>query len=128
MYPLEPSLASCVPGRDAIASAITEPVERRARMRVMVVHHTPSLTQERYEAVVRGLTGGKPHLESISDVPTDGLLAHAAAQTEEGFVIFDVFESQEAFDRFRAIASPIATEAGIQEPPKSYPLHTYLTA
>ncbi len=31
-------------------------------MPVMVVHHTPSLTQERYEAVVRGLTGGRPRL------------------------------------------------------------------
>jgi hypothetical protein len=93
-------------------------------MRVMVVHHTPSLTMERYEAVVRGLTGGKPRLDSISDVPTDGLLVHVAAETEEGFTIFDVFESQEAFDRFRAITSPIATEAGIEEPPKSYPRYT----
>lgn len=96
-------------------------------MQVMVIHHTPSLTQERYEAVVRGLTGGKPRLESPADVPTGGLLVHAAAQTDAGFVIFDVFESQEAFDRFRAIASPIATEAGIEEPPKSYPLHTYIS-
>ena len=97
-------------------------------MRVMVVHHTPSLTMERYEAVVRGLTGGKPRLKSTSDVPTDGLLVHVAAETEQGFMVFDVFESQEAFDRFRAIASPIATEAGIEEPPKSFPLHTYISA
>jgi hypothetical protein len=96
-------------------------------MQVMVVHHTPSLTQERYEAVVRGLTGGKPRLESPADVPTGGLLVHVAAQTDDGFVIFDVFESQEAFDRFRASASPIATRAGIEEPPKSYPLHTYIS-
>jgi hypothetical protein len=97
-------------------------------MPVMVVHHTPSLTQERYEAVVRGLTGGKPGLESPADVPTGGLLVHVAAQTEAGFMIFDVFESQEAFERFRAIASPIATAVGIEEPPKSYALHTYITA
>ena len=96
-------------------------------MRVMVVHHTPSLTQERYEMVVRGLTGGKSRLESPADVPTPGLLAHAAAQTDRGFMIFDVFESEEAFDRFRAIASPIATEVGVEEPPKSYPLHTYVS-
>ncbi len=96
-------------------------------MRVMVVHHAPSLTQERYEAVVRGLTGGKPRLESPADVPTQGLLVHVAAETDDGFLIFDVFESEEAFDEFRAIASPIATEAGIEEPPKSYPLHTYVS-
>ena len=96
-------------------------------MAVMVVHHTPTLTQERYEAVVRGLTGGKPRLESPADVPTGGLLVHVAAQTESGFLVFDVFESRDAFDRFRAVASPIATEAGIEEPPQSYPLHTYIS-
>lgn len=93
----------------------------------MVVHHGPSLTQERYEAVVRGLTGGKSRLETPADVPTPGLLVHVAAETDEGFLIFDVFESQEAFDKFRAIAGPIATEAGVEEPPKSFPLHTYIS-
>ena len=96
-------------------------------MHVMVVHHTPTLTRERYEAVVRGLTGGKPRLESPDDIPTGGLLVHVAAETDEGFMVFDVFESEEAFDRFRAVASPIATEAGIDEPPKSFPIHTYIS-
>ena len=94
---------------------------------VMVVHHTPTLTRDRYEAVVRNLTGGKPKLESPADVPTPGLLVHVAAETDDGFMIFDVFASQEAFDRFRALASPIATGAGIEEPPRSYPLHTYVS-
>ncbi len=96
-------------------------------MPVMVVHHTPSLTRERYEAIVRGLTGGRARLENPADVPTPGLLVHAAAQTDDGFVIFDVFESQEAFDNFRALASPIATKAGIEEPPKSYKVHTFIS-
>ncbi len=96
-------------------------------MHVMVVHHTPSLTRERYEAVVRGLTGGKPRLESPDDVPTGGLLVHVAGETDHGFMILDVFKSQEAFDRFRALASPIATDAGIEEPPKSFPVHTYIS-
>ena len=96
-------------------------------MRVMVVHHTPSLTRGRYEAVVRALTNGKPRLESPDDVPTGGLLVHVAAETDQGFMIFDVFESEEAFARFREAASPIATEAGIEEPPKSFPIHTYIS-
>jgi len=96
-------------------------------VQVIVVHHTPTLTRDRYEAVVRGLTGGKPKLESPDDIPTGGLLSHVAAETDEGFMIFDVFEFQEAFDRFRAVASPIATEAGIEEPPKSFPIHTYIS-
>jgi hypothetical protein len=92
----------------------------------MVVHDTPTLTRERYEQVVRGLSG-KDRLESPTDVPTPGLLVHVAAETEAGFLIFDVFESKDAFDAFRAVASPIATEAGIEEGPKSYPLHTYIS-
>lgn len=96
-------------------------------MATMVVHHVPSLTQERYEEVVRRLTNGKRRLESPSDLPTEGLLVHVAAQTENGFLVFDVFESQEAFDRFREVATPIATEVGIEDPPKAYPAHTFIS-
>ena len=40
---------------------------------------------------------------------------------------YGTFESQEAFDQFGAVVGPIATEAGIEEPPKSFPLHTYIS-
>jgi hypothetical protein len=96
-------------------------------MPVMVIHKTPTLTRERYEAVVRRLTGGKQRLEAPGDVPTPGLLVHVAGETDEGFVIFDVFASQEAFERFGALVGPIAADAGIEEPPRSYPLHTYVS-
>jgi hypothetical protein len=97
-------------------------------MAVMAIHQVPSLTRERYEQVVRRLTDGKTRLESPSDVPSDGLLVHVAAQTEDGFVIFDVFDSQESFDRLMETIGPIAREAGIEEPPKAYPMHTYISA
>jgi len=54
-------------------------------------------------------------------------LVHVAAQTEHGFMIVDVFESEEAFARFREVASPIATAAGIEDPPKAYPAHTFIS-
>jgi len=97
-------------------------------MAVMAIHHVPSLTPERYEEVVRELTDGRSRLESISDLPTKGLLVHAAAQTDDGFVIFDVFESREAFDSLMHAIGPIARAAGIEEPPKAYPIHTYISA
>jgi hypothetical protein len=53
-------------------------------------------------------------------------LVHAAAQTENGFVVLDVFDSQESVDRFVELASPLAQEAGIEEPPKAYPAHTFI--
>ncbi len=95
-------------------------------MAVFVIHKVPSLTQERYEEVVRRLTGGKERLESPADVPGGGLLVHAAAQTDDGFVIFDVFESEEAFARFGEAIRPIAEAAGIEDPPKAYPVHTFV--
>jgi hypothetical protein len=95
---------------------------------ILAIHHTPSLTQERYEAVVRALTDGKDRLGSLADVPVEGILAHVAAQTENGFVVIDIFDSQASLDRFVEVASPIAREVGIEEPPKGYPAHTSLLA
>ena len=95
-------------------------------MAIFAVHHVPSLTQARYEEVVRRLTGGKERLESPSDLPFDGLLVHAAAQTEAGFVIFDIFESMDAVRRFGEIVKPIAEEVGIEDPPVAYPAHTFI--
>jgi hypothetical protein len=60
-------------------------------MFVMAVHQTPSLTQERYEEVVRRLTNGKSRLESPSDLPFDGLLVHIAGQSRNGFCVVGVF-------------------------------------
>lgn len=93
---------------------------------IVAVHQTPSLTQERYEEVVSRLTGGKRRFESAADVPFDGLVVHTTAQTEDGFVVFDVFESQEAVDRFNEAMRTIPREVGIQEPPKFYPAHTFV--
>ena len=51
-----------------------------------------------------------------------------AAQTEDGFLIFDVFESQEAFERFGERMGTIPTEVGITEGLKLYPVHTFVSA
>jgi len=94
---------------------------------ILAVHQTPSLTQEKYEEVVRRLTGGKSRLESFDDLPFQGLLFHAAGQARDGFCIVDVFESEEAVGRFNAAIRDIAQEVGIEEPPEFFPAHTYVT-
>jgi hypothetical protein len=95
---------------------------------VMAVHQVPSLTRERYEEVVRRLTNGeKTRFESPADTPFEGLLVHVAAETEDGFMIVDVFESQEAYERFGKEIAPIPKEVGIEEPPKAYPAHTFIS-
>lgn len=93
---------------------------------IVAIHRVPSLTQARYEAVVSRLTDGQRRFESAADLPFDGLLVHAAAQTEGGFAIFDVFESQDAVDRFNAAMQMIPREVGIEEPPRFYPAHTFI--
>ena len=93
-------------------------------MLIMALHQTPSLTQERYEEVVRRLTSGKNRFESASDVPFDGLLVHVAGQSKNGFVIVDIFESEEAVQRFNEAMRTIPREVGIEQPPEFFPAHT----
>ena len=95
-------------------------------MLIMAVHQIPSLTRERYEEVVRRLTG-KERLESTADLPFEGLLFHAAGQGKKGFCIVDVFESEAAVERFSEAMGSIPREVGIEEPPDFFPAHTFIS-
>jgi hypothetical protein len=95
---------------------------------ILAVHQTSSLTQKKYEEVVRRLTGGKSQIESFDDLPFQGLVFHAAGQAKNGFLIVDVFESEEAVAQFNAAIRNIAEDVGIDEPPEFFPTHTYVTA
>ena len=95
-------------------------------MLIMAVHQTPTLTQARYEEVVRRLTNGKRRFESAADVPFDGLLVHLAGTGRSGFYVVDVFASQEAVDRFKEALRTIPREVGIEEPPDFFPVHTFI--
>jgi len=95
---------------------------------ILAVHLTPTLTRERYDEVVRRLTGGKARIESPSDLPFDGLLAHATGEGPHGFVVVDVFESEEAVEAFRTALGSIPAEVGIAEPPEFMPAHTVYIA
>lgn len=92
-------------------------------MPILGIHHVPSLNQARYEQVVRRLTGGQSRVESQSDAGIEGLLVHVARQGEDGFWVVDVWESQEAVDRFSELVGPIAQEVGIEEPMATLPVH-----
>jgi hypothetical protein len=95
---------------------------------ILAVHQTPSLTQAKYDEVVRRVTDGKERAESISDFPFEGLLVHATGQGQDGFWVVDVWASQEAVERFREAIAPVAAEVGIEEPPEFFPAHTFLLA
>ena len=95
-------------------------------MIVVAVHQTPSLTRERYEEVVRRLTNGKSRFESVSDLPFDGVIVHAAGQGKNGSCVVDVFESEEAVARFNEAMASIPCEVGIEQPPDFFPAHTFV--
>ena len=97
-------------------------------MSVVLVHQGPSVTQERYEETARRLTGGKSRMESVSDWPVEGLLMHAAGQSAQGFRVVDVWESEEACNRFGETLAPILQEVGITDPPEIYPVHAFVSA
>jgi len=97
-------------------------------MPIVLVFESPSFTQERYEESVRKLTGGKDRLQSPADWPTEGLLAHIPGQGPNGFRVVDVWESEEAAQRFGEVLMPVLAEIGVEGEPEIYPAHTFVSA
>ena len=97
-------------------------------MAVVAVFQSPSLTQEKYEQSVVRVSGGKSRMEAPSDWPVEGLLAHIAGDGENGFRVIDVWESEEAFNRFGETLMPILEEVGVEGRPEVYPAHTFVSA
>ena len=96
-------------------------------MAVMLVQQGQGLTRENYEEVVRRMTG-KARMESPADWPVEGLLVHATGEAEGGFRVVDVWESEEAVQRFGETLMPILREVGVEAEPEIYPAHTFVSA
>jgi hypothetical protein len=61
-------------------------------MAVGILNDNPNLTPEFYDAVNDKM--------DVSGNPPAGLIFHSAGVADSGFRIFDVWQSQDAFDRF----------------------------
>jgi hypothetical protein len=96
-------------------------------MAVVLVFEGPGITKEAYETAVQRLTGGNPRMESPSDWPVPGLLAHIAGDGPNGFRVVDVWDSQEAVDRLGEMLMPILAELGIEGGPEVYPAYVYVS-
>lgn len=84
--------------------------------------------QKEYDQVANKLTGGRG-LRQISDWPLKGLLMHSAGPTPNGWWVFDVWESEQAFRDFGAKLMPLIQEAGFPPvEPKLFPLHNFVKA
>ena len=64
-------------------------------------------TQDRYDSTT-------VKLEEAGVGAPDGRLSHIALETDGEIQVFDVWESQEAFDAFGATLIPILAAAGIE--------------
>jgi heme-degrading monooxygenase HmoA len=94
-------------------------------MPILMIHDAPGGTQEQYEQVAaRVAESGK--FNSLSDWPVEGILSHAAGPTDDGFRVVDVWESEEAFERFGPVIGPALEEVGFPGEPKVFPLHNFV--
>ncbi len=93
-------------------------------MAIVAVFQSPSLTQATYEESVRQLTGGLARMGTSADWPVPGLLVHVAGQGPNGFRVVDVWESEDAFQKFGETLMPIMKAIGIEGAPEVYPSHT----
>ncbi|MGN6378210.1 MAG: hypothetical protein ACTHNU_04605 [Gaiellales bacterium] len=93
-------------------------------MAVLMILQVPGGTTELYDSIGREIG-----IDTADDLP-DGCLAHAAAQTDDGIVIVDVWESPESFARFSEQKLAPATQAsGIQGlEPRLIPVHNRIHA
>ena len=81
-------------------------------MAIIMIMDMPGVTQAQYEEASDKLTGGKGVPRSPGDLPVPGLITHAAGPTENGWVVVDVWESQEAFEKFGEIMMPLTADWG----------------
>ncbi len=96
-------------------------------MAVVAVFQGQNLTREAYDETVLRLMG-KNRPESAADWPVEGLLVHAAGEGRDGFRVVDVWESEEAAQRFGEVLVPILQEVGVTAEPEVYPAHTLVSA
>ena len=94
-------------------------------MPVVMIHHSPGGTQEQYEAVARRLTDGRG-LGSLEQWPVEGILSHVAGPTDDGWQVVDVWESEEAFQRFGELIGPLLQEEGMPGVPRLIQAHAFV--
>ena len=107
--------------RSAHDLADTDVDNKEVAVAVAMVMEAPGMTTELYDSVME-------HLEwSEQDLP-DGFVSHYAGPTEDGLFVFDIWESQEDFERFfdSRLGAALTAATGGQAPavqPRFIPIH-----
>lgn len=90
-------------------------------MAVTVLYEIPGLTQAQYDSIIEALQSG--------GINAPGRITHIAGPMVGGWQVVDVFESQEAFERFIGGGlAPVMQKLGIAPPPlKVSPVHNMIS-
>ena len=88
-------------------------------MAVTVVFNVPGMTAGQYEQIIAGL-------DERGAASPDGRLFHVASATEGGWLVVDVWESEEKFGRFAEVLTPLVSAAGVQAQPQIYQTHNVI--
>ncbi len=78
---------------------------------VTTMIEVPGATPEKYRELTQRLGVG-------ADAPPDGLIFHTASKTEDGLLIFNIWESEENFRRFSERVMPMMSEMGMRAQPR----------
>ena len=86
-------------------------------MAIVMIHDVSEGSLAQYDQIIRELeAGGNGH--------PPGRLSHVAARKGDGYLVVDVWESQEDLDRFARTLVPLLERAGGPvPPPQIYPVH-----
>ncbi|MFD8752896.1 hypothetical protein ACFV0O_18245 [Kitasatospora sp. NPDC059577] len=97
-------------------------------MAIVAVFELSGMTEAQYDKSVEKVAGRPGPVRSPEDWPVPGLVSHTAAPTADGWLVVDVWESEEAFREFGEVIVPILNELGVQNPqPRIYPVHAMVT-
>ncbi|MCX4554934.1 hypothetical protein [Streptomyces umbrinus] len=97
-------------------------------MAIVVVLEMPGMTQDQYEQSAEKVSGRPGPVKSPADWPVSGLISHTAAPTSDGWLVVDVWESEEAFQQFGETLIPILRELGLADvQPQTYPVFNVVT-
>jgi hypothetical protein len=93
-------------------------------MAIALAMRLDGVTQQDYDAVMTELGLGTPNVAEKERWP-DGLVSHTAGTTESGWFVVDVWESQDAFDRFFAERLGPALQTANVQPPQVTAVDVY---
>ena len=85
-------------------------------MAITLVFDAPGMTAAQYDGIISGLA-------AAGEETPRGRLYHVAAAKPDGWLVVDVWESEEALNRFAATLMPLIAQNGVTVTPQMYPVH-----